>query len=63
MEGLTQREEKPWVSSYVDHDAKLLRDSLLRMSAIATRFPEMVMVPAHDARGFAALPLLSTSNL
>jgi hypothetical protein len=62
MEGLTEREEKPWVSSYVDDDAKLLRESLLRMIAIATRFPEIIVVPAHDARGFAAMPLLSTSN-
>ena len=62
MEGLTEREEKPWVSRYVDHDARLLRESLLRMSAIATRFPEIVLVPAHDARGFASMPLLSTSN-
>jgi glyoxylase-like metal-dependent hydrolase (beta-lactamase superfamily II) len=63
IEGLTEREEKPWVSRYVDNDAKLLRESLLRMSAIATRFPEIILVPAHDARGFAAMPRLSTSNL
>jgi glyoxylase-like metal-dependent hydrolase (beta-lactamase superfamily II) len=62
MEGLTEREEKPWVSRYVDHDPMLLRESLLRMSAIATRFPEIIVIPAHDARGFAAMPLLSAST-
>ena len=61
-EGITEREEKPWLSRYVDHDPKLLRESLLRMIAVATRFPEIILVPAHDARGFAAMPLLSTSN-
>jgi glyoxylase-like metal-dependent hydrolase (beta-lactamase superfamily II) len=61
-EGLTEREEKPWISRYVDHDPLLLRESLLRMIAIAKGFPEITMVPAHDARGFAAIPLLSASH-
>lgn len=58
-EGITLREEKPWVvRTGVDHDAQGVRESLLRMNALATRFPELTLVPAHDARGFAAMPRL-----
>jgi len=28
------------------------------MSSILQRYPEIVVVPAHDARGFAAMPEL-----
>jgi hypothetical protein len=42
----------------IDDDPAALRPSLLQMSALAQRFPEMVLVPAHDARGFAELPIL-----
>ena len=31
---------------------------LLRMAAIATRFPKLVLVPEHDGRGFAKMPKL-----
>jgi hypothetical protein len=30
------------------------------MAAIATRFPEIALVPAHDARAFAGIPRLSS---
>jgi hypothetical protein len=33
-------------------------DNLLRMAAIAERFPQIALVPAHDVRGFAGLPRL-----
>lgn len=55
-EGITLREERAWLFRiFADQDAARARDNLLRMAAIAARFPEMVMVPAHDARGFAEL--------
>lgn len=56
-EGITQREEKPWiVRTFVDLDAAGVRLQLLRMAAIVDRFPDITLVPAHDARGFAGLP-------
>jgi glyoxylase-like metal-dependent hydrolase (beta-lactamase superfamily II) len=61
-EGITDREEKPWFASTamaIDHDPAGLRPTLTRMWAIAQRFPEMILAPAHDARGFADLPTLS----
>lgn len=58
-EGITEREERPWLQRTLgDADEDVLRASLLRMSAIAVRFPEINLVPAHDARGFALIPTL-----
>ena len=58
-EGIALREEKPWLMRRsADSDAEQVRENILRVAAIATRFPEMVIVPAHDSRGFAEIPQL-----
>jgi glyoxylase-like metal-dependent hydrolase (beta-lactamase superfamily II) len=56
-EGVLEREERPWlVRTAIDQDPVALQRSLLRLSAIATRFPQITLVPSHDARGYAAIP-------
>jgi hypothetical protein len=35
-----------------------VRDGILNKSAIAARLPDLILVPAHDARGFAEMPRL-----
>jgi N-acyl homoserine lactone hydrolase len=61
-EGVTQREEKPWLTRMlVDFDAEGVRENLLRVSAMHERYPEIILVPAHDARGLADLPLLTAT--
>jgi glyoxylase-like metal-dependent hydrolase (beta-lactamase superfamily II) len=63
-EGILEREERPWFwRRVVDRDPEAVRVSLLRVAAIAARFPEMVLVPAHDARGFEAMPRLTRAAL
>lgn len=58
-EGVTEREERPWLQrSLADVAPSAVRDALLHVSAIAARFPDLVLVPAHDARGFADMPAL-----
>lgn len=61
-EGITEREERPWIWRTVgDDDPMTLRENLLRVSAIAARFRkpgEMTIVPAHEARGFVDIPRL-----
>jgi N-acyl homoserine lactone hydrolase len=58
-EGVTERAERPWfLRAAADRDAVGVRENILRMAAIAARFPEIVLVPAHDARGFAIMPRL-----
>lgn len=41
-----------------DFDPGQVRVNLSRMAAIHERYPDIVLMPAHDARGFAALPKL-----
>jgi glyoxylase-like metal-dependent hydrolase (beta-lactamase superfamily II) len=58
-EGITLREERPFLlRALADRDPSQVRENLLRMSAIAARFPELRLVPAHDARSFAEIPAL-----
>lgn len=58
LEGVVEREERPWPMCNADSDAAAVREGLVHMSAIASRFPDIVIVPAHDARTFASLPRL-----
>ena len=57
-EGISEREEKPWLQrTLADRDPAGVRDHILHMAAIAARFPEITIVPAHDTRAFADLPV------
>jgi len=59
LEGITLREERPWLTrGQGDADEPQVRDNILRMASLASRFPDLVIVPAHDARAFASLPRL-----
>ncbi|HTF33331.1 MAG TPA: MBL fold metallo-hydrolase [Myxococcota bacterium] len=59
LEGITERLERPWLTRWLtETDPSAVRENILRMSAIAARFPELIIVPAHDARGFAQMPRL-----
>jgi len=63
LEGLVEREERPWFEAKtLSEDAGLLRQSLLRMSAIATRYPQITIVPSHDPRGYASIREWSQST-
>lgn len=59
LEGITEREERPWLQRLLaDVDASGVRDGILKVSAIAARLPALILVPAHDSRGFADMPSL-----
>jgi hypothetical protein len=59
LEGITLREERPWLQrAIVDDDPAGVRVDLLRMAAVAHRYPQITIVPAHDARGFSGFPTL-----
>jgi glyoxylase-like metal-dependent hydrolase (beta-lactamase superfamily II) len=62
-EGVLEREERPFPTRLLgDVDSGQVREGLRRMSAIIARFPEVELVPAHDSRGFATIPLLSAPD-
>jgi glyoxylase-like metal-dependent hydrolase (beta-lactamase superfamily II) len=55
-EGVQLREERPLITRMLaDADPATVRKQLQRMAAIVKRFPELVIVPADDQRGFAKL--------
>jgi glyoxylase-like metal-dependent hydrolase (beta-lactamase superfamily II) len=59
LEGITQREERPWlVRRKADTDAEGNRENMLRMIALKESLPDLIIVPAHDMRGFAQIPKL-----
>ena len=58
-EGISLREERPWITRvFADGDPSGVRMGISRMNAIETAFPDLAIVPAHDARSFAPLPRL-----
>jgi glyoxylase-like metal-dependent hydrolase (beta-lactamase superfamily II) len=60
LEGITQREERPWITRRgADSDAEGNRENMLRIIALKERLPDLIIVPAHDMRGFEAMPALS----
>jgi glyoxylase-like metal-dependent hydrolase (beta-lactamase superfamily II) len=62
-EGITLREERHWIiRKFADSDAAGTRENMLRMIALIERFPELIVVPAHDMRGFAEMPTFSSVN-
>lgn len=59
QEGVERPAERPWISrALVDHDAAGVRAQLQHLAALRQRFPELRIVPAHDARPAAGLPTL-----
>ena len=61
-EGITHRQERPWIARRsADVDAARVRAGIRHVAALAARFPDLVLIPAHDGRGFAALPPLPAS--
>lgn len=56
-EGVTLLREKPFMQSRLaDDDTKAIRDNLKKVYAINKRYPEIEIVPSHDARVFNSLP-------
>lgn len=64
LEGLVQRQERPWLEArLLGEDSAAVQQSMQRLSAIAIGYPQIQIVPAHDARGYAAIPEWSRSAI
>jgi glyoxylase-like metal-dependent hydrolase (beta-lactamase superfamily II) len=62
-EGLDLPAERPWLSRLlVDEDAAEVRSAISRVAGLHRRFPELVIVPTHDARAAAELPAFPASG-
>lgn len=56
-EGIDIPAERPWLSrKLVDNDAGEVREQVEHLAAIHQRFPQIRMVPAHDARAARDMP-------
>ena len=64
LEGITLREERAWPvrRSGADVDAEGNRENMLRIIALKQRLPELIIVPAHDMRGFGEMPRLAKGS-
>lgn len=63
LEGITEREERPWITRRRgDTDAKANSEILVRMVALKERLPDLIIVPAHDIRAFTEIPRLSNAT-
>jgi len=59
QEGVELPTERPYPAQQLaDSDPDRVRDEIRHLAALAQRFPELVVVPAHDARPTADLPRL-----
>lgn len=57
-EGVTLPAERPWlVRDLIGEDSAQVREGILRVAAIHQRFPQIRLLPAHDARAFAGVPV------
>jgi N-acyl homoserine lactone hydrolase len=57
-EGIDLPAERPWIARYlIGEDSAKVRESILHMAALQKAFPEMKLLPAHDARVMATLPV------
>ena len=64
LEGIREREERPWLlGRVVDDDAAAVRANLLRVVALTEKYPQITIVPAHDLRGFESIPEISKAAL
>lgn len=57
-EGIDLPAERPWIARYlIGEDSAQVRESILHMAALQKAFPQMKLLPAHDARVMAKLPV------
>jgi glyoxylase-like metal-dependent hydrolase (beta-lactamase superfamily II) len=51
IEGAQLPAERPWISrKLVDNDEEKVRRSIVRVHQLMTRYPDLIVVPAHDRR-------------
>jgi glyoxylase-like metal-dependent hydrolase (beta-lactamase superfamily II) len=56
-EGVEIPAERPWLARRMaDKDEAQVRTVIVRLHMLKERFPDLVVVPAHDERAWAALP-------
>jgi hypothetical protein len=51
IEGVQLPAERPWISrKLVDYDEEGVRRSIVKVHELMSRYPDLIVVPAHDRR-------------
>lgn len=59
VEGIQRPAERPWIARHlVDLDPDQVRAQISHLAALQQKFPQIIMVPAHDARPIESMPRL-----
>jgi N-acyl homoserine lactone hydrolase len=62
-EGIAIPTERPWMlREMVDADSAQVRAGIEQVAAISQRFPQLHLLPAHDARAYAKLPVFPATQ-
>lgn len=63
-EGVELLREKPFIQSVLgESDRKAVVENLKKMYAIKKKYPEIELIPAHDARAYHLIPLFSKDDI
>ena len=58
LDGITQLAEKPWIArQLIGEDTDAVRNAIAHVAAIAKKFPQIKLLPAHDAKAMGSLPI------
>lgn len=58
LEGITALAEKPWIArQLIAEDTEAVRDTIAHIAALAAEFPDIRLLPAHDAEAMAFVPV------
>lgn len=58
LDGITLLAEKPWIArQLIGEDTDAVRKAIGHIAAIAKKFPQIKLLPAHDAKAMSTLPV------
>mgnify|MGYP003450600130 CR=1 FL=1 len=58
LDGIPQLAEEPWIArQLIGEDADAVRDAIAHVAAISEKFPQIKLLPAHDAKAMGSLPI------
>lgn len=62
LDGIRRMAEKPWVArQLIDEDTLAVRAAITQVAAIARQFPQIQLIPAHDPKAMASIPVFPNS--
>lgn len=62
IEGIERPAERPWLARHlIGEDSAQVRAQIAQVAALHQRLPEIQLLPAHDARAWAELPVFPQS--